>query len=282
GNVLITDSVEAVLCDFGLARLADGQPSGLTTTKQTKGSLRYMSPELHEDNAVHTLNSDVWAYGCLVLEARHLLFGGIRVLIATMQVTTKSLPYQSAQSELQFYSAILYQELPPANLDTLADSLKPLLTKCWDRDPSARPSASECLQYLPQPGTSGLQSPDTGVDTLSSARNHTPGDDIQDSSFTGVGNPKSAPDLQASAESAREGALIPSKISEAVSPDFTTSSRHGESSLLEVLPQSATSNGNASDRLGRFGAEIQSHEAEQGELRRNFGRPKIDLCPATL
>ncbi|KAG8925020.1 hypothetical protein FRC01_010779 [Tulasnella sp. 417] len=68
-NVLITDRVEAVLCDFGLARLADGQPSGLTTTKTIKGSTRYMSPELLDEGAVHTLHSDIWAYGCLVLKA---------------------------------------------------------------------------------------------------------------------------------------------------------------------------------------------------------------------
>ncbi|KAG8916031.1 hypothetical protein FRC01_003420, partial [Tulasnella sp. 417] len=67
-NVLITDRVGAVLCDFGLARLTDGQPSGLTTTKTVKGSTRYMSPELLEEGAVHTLSSDIWAFGCLVLK----------------------------------------------------------------------------------------------------------------------------------------------------------------------------------------------------------------------
>ncbi|KIO25367.1 hypothetical protein M407DRAFT_49969, partial [Tulasnella calospora MUT 4182] len=65
-NVLITDQVAAVLCDFGLARLMDGQHSGLTTTKTIKASTRYMSPELLDEDPVHTLQSDIWAFGCLV------------------------------------------------------------------------------------------------------------------------------------------------------------------------------------------------------------------------
>lgn len=81
GNVLITDLVEAVLCDFGLARHPNGQPSGLTTTRTIKGSTRYMSPELLEENAVHTLPSDVWAYGCLVLKVCHLPNRGVRTFI---------------------------------------------------------------------------------------------------------------------------------------------------------------------------------------------------------
>ncbi|KIO18841.1 hypothetical protein M407DRAFT_60719, partial [Tulasnella calospora MUT 4182] len=83
-NILITELVEAVLCDFGLAQLADGQPSGLTTTKTIKGSTRYMSPELLEENAVHTLSSDIWAYGCLVFK-----------------VMTGSLPYCRARTDQQ-------------------------------------------------------------------------------------------------------------------------------------------------------------------------------------
>lgn len=78
-NILITDQITAVLADFGLALLVD-QHSGLTTNSNGKvlGTPRYMSPELfpysaegeseEPDEVVHTLNSDIWAFGCVVLE----------------------------------------------------------------------------------------------------------------------------------------------------------------------------------------------------------------------
>ncbi|KIO33068.1 hypothetical protein M407DRAFT_50259, partial [Tulasnella calospora MUT 4182] len=125
GNVLITDETEAVLCDFGLARLADGQSSGLTTTKTIKGSTRYMSPELLDGDPVHTLSSDVWAYGCLVLK-----------------IMTGTLPYGNARSDGQILLALAREQLPAelTKLDLQGDKLKTLLMKCWDIDPSARPS----------------------------------------------------------------------------------------------------------------------------------------------
>ncbi|KIO24171.1 hypothetical protein M407DRAFT_103643 [Tulasnella calospora MUT 4182] len=135
-NVLVTDMVEAVLCDFGLARLTEGQPSGLTTTKTIKGSTRYMSPELLEEDAVHTLSSDIWAYGCLVLK-----------------VMTGSLPYARARSEHQVLLALMKPQQPadPSGLGLRDDGLKTLLAKCWNKSPSTRPSASECQLYLPSP-----------------------------------------------------------------------------------------------------------------------------------
>ncbi|KAG9043783.1 Negative regulator of mitotic exit [Tulasnella sp. UAMH 9824] len=74
-NILITETLQAVLCDFGLASFIQesGMSSGLTTSRPIKGSLRYMSPELIlHDEAKHTLASDVWAWGCTVFEVGSL------------------------------------------------------------------------------------------------------------------------------------------------------------------------------------------------------------------
>ncbi|KAG8955131.1 general transcription repressor [Tulasnella sp. 424] len=142
GNVLITDRVEAVLCDFGLARLVDGLPSGLTTTKTTKGSIRYMSPELLDEDPRHTLYSDIWAYGCLVLK-----------------VMTGSLPYSSRRSDQQVLLALALKQ-PPASspdMELQDEMLKMLLTRCWDINPSERPLASTCLSYLTKPIPDELQ-----------------------------------------------------------------------------------------------------------------------------
>ncbi|KZV78773.1 kinase-like protein, partial [Exidia glandulosa HHB12029] len=72
GNVLVSDDGVARLCDFGLSRLLENSQS----TRQTgaKGTLRWMAPELVlEDDARHTYSSDIWACGCLCIEARRKL-----------------------------------------------------------------------------------------------------------------------------------------------------------------------------------------------------------------
>ena len=53
----------------------DSQPSGLTTSTGTKGTTRYFSPELIDsahptgsEIVMRTLESDVWAWGCVFHE----------------------------------------------------------------------------------------------------------------------------------------------------------------------------------------------------------------------
>lgn len=64
------ENVDAVLCDFGLSSFVYEPEiaSGLTTSKSIKGATRYMSPELVRDGSKHTLQSDVWAWGCTTFE----------------------------------------------------------------------------------------------------------------------------------------------------------------------------------------------------------------------
>ncbi len=67
-NVLITDDIKAVLCDFGIAKVTE-TTSGLTTSEGLGGTTRYMSVELIvEKEAVLTLASDMWAWGCVFIE----------------------------------------------------------------------------------------------------------------------------------------------------------------------------------------------------------------------
>lgn len=69
-NTLVNDQGKAMLCDFGLARILEEIPSGLTTSRAKTGTLRYLSPELLGEDPRHTCQSDAWAWGCLVLEVR--------------------------------------------------------------------------------------------------------------------------------------------------------------------------------------------------------------------
>ncbi|KAG8924106.1 hypothetical protein FRC00_005472, partial [Tulasnella sp. 408] len=224
-NILITDEITAVLCDFGLARRADGKPSGLTTTKTIKGSTRYMSPELLEEDGVQTLRSDIWAYGCLVFK-----------------VMTGSLPYGSANSDQQILLALALKQ-PPTGLaePNLRDErLKLLLMKCWDLTPARRPSAAKCLFYIPKPKIIEPKLPGTRFNSFRSSRQHvrhsnrsppSAGDRISVSgtSFLMLAEPSSKvlPPLPEAPE-----------IDEAVSASFLPHFGHADHSRSEVLATS--------------------------------------------
>ena len=70
-NVLVGPEPRALLCDYGLSRMIapDGVTSGMTTTG-TPMSIRYASPELLDDTR-QNMTSDIWAWGCLFVKARH-------------------------------------------------------------------------------------------------------------------------------------------------------------------------------------------------------------------
>lgn len=74
--MLISDDLDALLCDFGLASFIhdDGAHSGLTTSQALKGSLRYMSFELLMGTEKKcTLPADIWAWACTTYEVSGFL-----------------------------------------------------------------------------------------------------------------------------------------------------------------------------------------------------------------
>lgn len=71
-NVLVSKARRAMLCDFGLARVVDDQPTGLTTSKILLGTCRYGSPEVVLFSQKRTLEADIWSWGCLLFEVRQL------------------------------------------------------------------------------------------------------------------------------------------------------------------------------------------------------------------
>jgi serine/threonine protein kinase len=70
-NILIDDHGKAQLCDFGLVRvLLEEGNSGMTTTTAHTGTLRYLAYELlTAGEPVPTMASDIYATGCIGLEA---------------------------------------------------------------------------------------------------------------------------------------------------------------------------------------------------------------------
>ncbi|KAG8914311.1 hypothetical protein FRC01_004129, partial [Tulasnella sp. 417] len=134
-NVLVTDELTAVICDFGLSRAVQEEYSGLTTSRTLKGSLRHLSPELLDEDPVHTLASDVWAWGCLALE-----------------IMTEYVPYASAKSEQGIILAIARGRLP-ANISELhlPHNINTALSLCWNPKPDLRPNMARILSVITRP-----------------------------------------------------------------------------------------------------------------------------------
>ncbi|KAG8908802.1 hypothetical protein FRB99_003040 [Tulasnella sp. 403] len=124
-NVLVGHGPRAVLCDFGLAKAMADSPSGLTTTRfMNRGSTRYQSPELvMNSSCVRTLESDIWAWGCLLLE-----------------ILTDDLPYCDVSGDAQILLHIARNELP-SSLDNprLTEEMCYVLRSCWQIDRDQRP-----------------------------------------------------------------------------------------------------------------------------------------------
>ncbi|KAG9021248.1 hypothetical protein FS837_007416, partial [Tulasnella sp. UAMH 9824] len=151
-NVLVNESLDAVLCDFGVSSFVHESDavSGLTTSNSIRGSPRYMSPELTlEEQLKHTLQSDVWAWGCTVFE-----------------IMTEIIPYPTKQKSFAI-AAEMYLKLAPGSIDALntvilgtgvdsacqagVSSLGSIISQCWNFNPTQRPTASMILQCITIP-----------------------------------------------------------------------------------------------------------------------------------
>ncbi|KAG8980217.1 hypothetical protein FRB90_007746 [Tulasnella sp. 427] len=156
-NVLVSDDLEAVLCDFGLATLIDeaGTSSGLTTSRTVKGTSRYMDPDLIlNSDKKHNLFSDVWAWACTAFE-----------------VLTDCIPYSKAKSESQVVVAILRKELPGSAVGLSTDSrnyrdlqdghieewnsIMAYISSCWVFSPTSRPIMRCIMEVVFQEVSSG-------------------------------------------------------------------------------------------------------------------------------
>ncbi|KAE9391221.1 kinase-like protein [Gymnopus androsaceus JB14] len=76
-NILVTDDLHCCLADFGLSLIiSDSRTlSNASTSGMTKGTIRWMAPELiiPARRAPNDTSRDVYAFGCTVLEVTHFL-----------------------------------------------------------------------------------------------------------------------------------------------------------------------------------------------------------------
>ncbi|KAL5504532.1 hypothetical protein ACEPAH_7193 [Sanghuangporus vaninii] len=102
-NVLVSQIGEPLICDFGISRLIAASHTmaghGVQAQSSTiRGSARWMSPELllpSGEHAVHSKESDIWAFGMTVYE-----------------VLAKRRPYIRFVNDPQVITSVICGELP--------------------------------------------------------------------------------------------------------------------------------------------------------------------------
>ncbi|KAG9030138.1 hypothetical protein FRB95_004276 [Tulasnella sp. JGI-2019a] len=123
-NVLIDDQQHVRIGDFGLSQISAASPSGLSTAVGTfRGTPRWAAPELL-NGAPHSIESDVWAYGCFVGE-----------------VLTGQPPLQNITNDRQFMLTLTGEAYKPDMLFPQIAGTHPvqtILNVCCDESPMSR------------------------------------------------------------------------------------------------------------------------------------------------
>lgn len=131
GNILIDESGEPWLTDFGLAKVTSTE-SGLTVSSHHLGTPHYMAPETAAGRG-HDIStaSDVWALGVILWE-----------------VVCGSRPFHG-QSSLETLRQIIEEEPTPPPNCRLDEDLLTLARRCMEKSPMRRPhSAGEVAEEL--------------------------------------------------------------------------------------------------------------------------------------
>jgi serine/threonine protein kinase len=143
------------LTDFGLARTL--RATGLTTPALLSGTLRYQAPELlpcmdgeDESNPRVTKETDVWSFSMTIVEvrlSRSRVFS--KLIMDRWQVLTGSKPFSHIVSDMKVFLQVVNGRRPERNrCKQINDDVWNMLQRCWNREPSQRPSMATLMQFF--------------------------------------------------------------------------------------------------------------------------------------
>lgn len=141
GNVLIDDSLNYSITDFGISAKSGGSDRDTFEDEERSGTMAYMSPERYQENAEPSPAGDVWALGAMFYE-----------------MLTGKVPFGEEGGWAQVENPTIMPEMPA---DMPAD-MQRLITACLDPDPEKRPTAeyvsraAAAHQYPLKPKKTGL------------------------------------------------------------------------------------------------------------------------------
>ncbi|KAL8133005.1 mitogen-activated protein kinase kinase kinase 3-like isoform X2 [Apium graveolens] len=124
-NILVDPNGEIKLADFGMAKHITNCSSMLSF----KGSPYWMAPEVVMNSNGYNLAVDVWSLGCTILE-----------------MATSKPPWGQYEGVAAIFKIGNSKEIPEIP-DHLSNDAKGFIRLCLQRDPSARPTASQLLDH---------------------------------------------------------------------------------------------------------------------------------------
>jgi serine/threonine-protein kinase len=128
GNIMLTDSGDVKVMDFGIARALDDIGATMTNTWNVVGTAQYLSPE-QATGEVADARSDIYSVGCLMYE----LLTGRPPFVGDTPV---SIAYQHVSSPLT----------PPSQLNPDIDpGIDTILSVALSKDPSHRYSTADLM-----------------------------------------------------------------------------------------------------------------------------------------
>jgi serine/threonine protein kinase len=133
-NVLVTADNKCKVCDFGLSRFDTG--SNVDTLLKCRGTLAYVAYEVYQQQGFFP-QSDVYSLAIVMWE------------VVNRCITGEYLrPYHDIKMEFVILTQAHQRNRRPALPETVPNSLKELITICWDADYKKRPDAKVLHQQL--------------------------------------------------------------------------------------------------------------------------------------
>ncbi|KAF8411697.1 hypothetical protein HHK36_004255 [Tetracentron sinense] len=124
-NILVDPNGEIKLADFGMAKHITSYSSMLSF----KGSPYWMAPEVIMNTSGYSLPVDIWSLGCTILE-----------------MATSKPPWSQHEGVAAIFKIGNSKDLPEIP-DHLSNDAKNFVMLCLQRDPSARPTATQLLDH---------------------------------------------------------------------------------------------------------------------------------------
>ncbi|EJD51692.1 kinase-like protein [Auricularia subglabra TFB-10046 SS5] len=130
-NVLIGSDGSALLCDFGICKLIPpGQMASLSLrTAGPQGMVAYVAPELHSNDTLRSVKSDVFSFGMLIYD----VLGGE---LSKLGPTSASIVMK------------LQVGIRPGRVDGMRDELWQIACDCWENLPENRPTMQNVYSRL--------------------------------------------------------------------------------------------------------------------------------------
>jgi len=137
-NILVSDDLEPLLCDFGLAKFCDTYDvQNVSSSIRSAGSIRYMAIELiSESGAKRSNGSDMWAFSMTCIE-----------------ILTTQVPYADCPRDIPVMMKIV-NEILPEKPTGCPDVLWTFMRRCWNKSVEERPTSQDAvvlLSRLPRP-----------------------------------------------------------------------------------------------------------------------------------